>query len=110
MAFEQAAVAAFQAAVRKAGPVVLEPLMRVQVHTPAAALGDSIGDLSRRRGIIHAQDVQGQFCVVEASVPLQEMFGYIGTLRALTSGRGSFNMQFERYAQAPDAVAMRLAA
>lgn len=110
MAFEQAAVAAFQAASRKAHPVVLEPLMQVQVHMPMVALGDVIGDLSRRRGQVYAQEVQGLYGVVQAYVPLQEMFGYIGSLRALTSGRGNFNMQFARYAQAPASIVAKLAA
>lgn len=110
MAFEQAAVAAFQAASRKAHPVMLEPLMQVQVHMPVASLGDVIGDLSRRRAQVYAQEVQGLYGVVQANVALQEMFGYIGSLRALTSGRGNFNMQFARYAQAPASIVANLAA
>lgn len=116
-AFEQAGAQAFYAAMRKATPVLLEPVMCVQVYTPAQMLGSCMGDLSRRRGLIRAQEVQGghqinspdsentRVSVIEASVPLQEMFGYIATLRTLTSGRGSFNMQFECYAQTPQSIA-----
>lgn len=101
MAFEIAAAAAFKEGFARADPVVLEPVMAVEVTTPADHLGDCLGDLSRRRGLIRNQDVRGSACVIEAHVPLREMFGYIGSLRALTSGRASFTMQFDHYAQAP---------
>lgn len=109
MAFELAGAAAFTAAARRAKPVVLEPVMRVEVHTPNDYLGDCVGDLNRRRGLIRAQQMREYDCVIEADVPLQEMFGYIGTLRALTSGRAGFSMQFDHYAAAPAALTERLA-
>jgi elongation factor G len=78
--------------------------MAVEVVTPQAYLGDCIGDLSRRRGEIRAQDNRGNTVTVEAHVPLKEMFGYIGTLRALSSGRAQYTMQFDHYAPAPRSV------
>ena len=110
MAFELAGAAAFAAAARRASPVLLEPVMRVEVQTPNDYLGDCIGDLNRRRGLVRAQHLREHDCVIEADVPLQEMFGYIGTLRALTSGRAGFSMQFDHYAAAPAALAERLVA
>ena len=110
MAFELAGAAAFAAAARRASPVLLEPVMRVEVQTPNDYLGDCIGDLNRRRGLVRAQQLREHDCVIEADVPLQEMFGYIGTLRALTSGRAGFSMQFDHYAAAPAALAERLVA
>ncbi|QNM94836.1 elongation factor G [Chitinimonas koreensis] len=104
LAFELAAAAAFREAMRQAAPVVLEPLMAVELVTPADYLGDCIGDLMRRRGLVRGQSQRGNAAVVEAQVPLQEMFGYIGKLRALSSGRASFTMQFDRYEVAPAAV------
>ncbi len=101
LAFELAAAAAFREAAVKAGPVVLEPLMAVEVTTPSAYLGDVIGDLNRRRGVIRGQDNRGHSAVVEAHVPLREMFGYIGNLRAQSSGRAQYSMQFDHYATAP---------
>lgn len=104
LAFELAAAAAFKEAVRKAEPLLLEPVMAVEVVTPPDYLGDSIGDLNRRRGTIHGQHPLGNASVVEAQVPLKEMFGYIGALRALSSGRAQYSMQFDHYAVAPSAV------
>ena len=104
MAFELAGAAAFQIAVRKAAPVLLEPIMQVEVQTPSDYVGDCIGDLNRRRGQISSQTIQNHGCEIEANVPLQEMFGYIGTLRALTSGRASFSMQFDHYDIAPASI------
>lgn len=101
MAFELAAGAAFREAAAKAGPQVLEPVMAVEVITPADHLGDCIGDLHRRRGMVRGQTVRGNAAVIEAHVPLKEMFGYIGNLRALSSGRAQYTMQFDRYAVAP---------
>jgi elongation factor G len=101
MAFELAAAAAFREAAAKAGPQVLEPVMAVEVITPAEHLGDCIGDLHRRRGLVRGQTVRGNAAVVEAHVPLKAMFGYIGTLRALSSGRAQYSMQFDHYAVAP---------
>jgi elongation factor G len=101
MAFELAAGAAFREAAAKAGPQVLEPVMAVEVITPADHLGDCIGDLHRRRGMVCGQTVRGNAAVIEAHVPLKEMFGYIGNLRALSSGRAQYTMQFDHYAVAP---------
>lgn len=101
MAFELAAAAAFREAAVRAGPQVLEPVMAVEVITPADYLGDCIGDLHRRRGSIRGQTMRGNAAVIDAHVPLKEMFGYIGNLRALSSGRAQYTMQFDHYAVAP---------
>jgi elongation factor G len=108
LAFELAAAAALREAAARAAPVVLEPLMAVEVVTPADHLGDVIGDLNRRRGSIRGQHDRGNAAVVEAHVPLAEMFGYIGTLRALSSGRAQYSMQFDHYAVAPPQVQLHL--
>jgi len=100
LAFELAAVAAFRDAAARAAPQVLEPVMFVEVITPAEYLGDVIGDLHRRRGAIRSQAPRGSASVVQAHVPLKEMFGYIGNLRALSSGRAQYSMQFDHYAVA----------
>ncbi|HSY28639.1 MAG TPA: elongation factor G, partial [Burkholderiaceae bacterium] len=104
MAFELAAAAAFRAAVVKAKPALLEPIMAVEVTTPTNHVGDCIGDLNRRRGLIRSQEQRSSGSVIDAHVPLKEMFGYIGSLRALTSGRAQFSMQFDHYAVAPASV------
>lgn len=106
LAFELAAAAALREAVQKASPVVLEPLMAVEVITPADYLGDIIGDLLRRRGHVHGQDARGNAVVVRADVPLEQMFGYIGHLRALSSGRAQFTMQLDHYAEVPARAAL----
>lgn len=108
LAFELAAAAALREAAAQAAPVVLEPVMAVEVVTPADHLGDAIGDLNRRRGSIHGQLSRGNAAVVEAQVPLSEMFGYIGTLRALSSGRAQYSMQFDHYAVTPPQVQAQL--
>lgn len=105
LAFELAAGAALREAVLKASPRVLEPVMAVEVITPADHLGDVIGDLLRRRGQVLGQDARGNAVVVSAEVPLEQMFGYIGHLRAISSGRAQFTMQLGRYAEAPERVA-----
>lgn len=110
MAFEIAAATAFRNAMRQAAPVVLEPVMGVEVTTPTDHVGDVIGDLNRRRGTIRAQQARGNAAVIDAQVPLQEMFGYIGQLRALTSGRAQFTMQFDHYAPAPATLQKQLIA
>jgi elongation factor G len=101
LAFELSAAAAFREAMAKAAPQVLEPVMAVEVVTPIEYLGDCIGDLHRRRGTIHGQHSRGNAAVIDAHVPLKEMFGYIGSLRALSSGRAQYSMQFDHYAAAP---------
>jgi elongation factor G len=105
VAFELAGAAAFRDAFRKADPVLLEPVMSVAVVVPTTYLGDCIGDISRRRGEIRAQHSRGDAVALDAHVPLKEMFGYIGRLRALTSGRGQYTMHFDHYAPAPAGVA-----
>lgn len=97
MAFELAAMAAFREGFAKAAPQVLEPVMAVEVITPIEYLGDCIGDLNRRRGVVRGQGPRGNAAAIEAEVPLQEMFGYIGSLRALTSGRAQYSMQLAHY-------------
>ena len=103
LAFELAAAAAFREAAARATPLVLEPVMAVEVITPTEHLGDVIGDLHRRRGHVQGQTQRGNASVVTATVPLKEMFGYIGHLRAMTSGRAQYSMQMSHY----DVVAAR---
>ena len=101
LTFEIAARACFREALRLAGPVILEPVMKVEVVTPDDHLGDVIGDINRRRGQIIGQLERGGAIAVEASVPLSEMFGYIGQLRGMTSGRASYTMEFSHYEPVP---------
>ncbi|MBF0393413.1 MAG: elongation factor G [Alphaproteobacteria bacterium] len=105
IAFEIAAKACFREAMRRAGPVLLEPIMKVECVTPEEHLGDIIGDLNRRRGMILGQLDRGTNLAVEAHVPLSEMFGYIGDLRSMTSGRATFTMEFDHYDPVPKNVA-----
>jgi elongation factor G len=105
MTFEIAAKAAFREAVRKAAPILLEPVMRVETVTPQDNLGDVIGDMNRRRGTILEQLERGTNIAVVATVPLSEMFGYIGQLRSMTSGRASYTMEFSHYDPVPRNVA-----
>ncbi|MNT68098.1 Elongation factor G [compost metagenome] len=94
-------MAAFREGFAKAAPQVLEPVMAVEVITPADYLGDAIGDLNRRRGLVRGQGQRGNAATVEAEVPLKEMFGYIGSLRALSSGRAQYSMQLDHYGVVP---------
>jgi elongation factor G len=105
MAFEIAGRSAFKEAMQKAGPQLLEPMMKVEVVTPEEYLGDVIGDLSSRRGIVQGQDDRGNAKVVSANVPLANMFGYINPLRSMSSGRAQFSMVFSHYAPVPQGVA-----
>ncbi|GAA2241374.1 elongation factor G [Herbiconiux moechotypicola] len=105
MAFKIAGSMAFKEAARKASPVLLEPLMAVEVRTPEEYMGDVIGDLNSRRGQIQSMEDASGVKVVRAHVPLSEMFGYIGDLRSKTSGRAVYSMTFESYAEVPKAVA-----
>jgi elongation factor G len=105
IAFEIAARACFREGIRKANPILLEPVMKVEVVTPENHLGDVIGDLNRRRGLILGQLDRGLNLAVEAHVPLSEMFGYIGDLRSMTSGRATFTMEFSHYEPVPRQVA-----
>jgi elongation factor G len=101
LTFEIAARACFREALRLAGPVLLEPVMKVEVVTPDDNLGDVIGDINRRRGQVVGQLERGSAIAVEATVPLSEMFGYIGQLRGMTSGRASYTMEFSHYEPVP---------
>ena len=105
VAFEIAAKGAFRQSMPKAGPQLLEPVMKVDVFTPDDHVGDVIGDLNRRRGMIKDQEAGNTGVRVKADVPLSEMFGYIGHLRTMTSGRGQFSMEFSHYAPCPTNVA-----
>ncbi|MEB3272360.1 MAG: elongation factor G [Prochlorothrix sp.] len=105
IAFEIAAKAAYRQSMPKAKPQLLEPVMKVDVFTPDDHVGDVIGDLNRRRGMIKSQDPGATGIRVKADVPLSEMFGYIGDLRTMTSGRGQFSMEFSHYAPCPSNVA-----
>jgi elongation factor G len=105
LTFEIAAKACFREAMRKAGPILLEPVMKVETVTPGDYLGDVIGDLNRRRGMIQDQLERGANIAVVATVPLSEMFGYIGQLRSMTSGRASYTMEFSHYEPVPKNVA-----
>ena len=105
MAFELATKAAYRQSIPKAGPQLLEPIMKVDVYTPEDHVGDVIGALNRRRGMIKSQDTGPTGTRVNASAPLADMFGYIGDLRTMTSGRGQFSMEFSHYAPCPNNVA-----
>ena len=105
VAYELAARAAYRQTVPKAGPQLLEPIMKVDVFTPDDHVGDVIGDLNRRRGMIKSQEPGATGVRVKADCPLSEMFGYIGDLRTMTSGRGQFSMEFSHYAPCPSNVA-----
>jgi elongation factor G len=105
MAFKIAGSMAYKEAARKAGPVILEPIMAVEVRTPEEYMGDVIGDLNSRRGQIASMEDASGVKVVRASVPLSEMFGYVGDLRSKTSGRAVYSMTFETYNQVPTKVA-----
>lgn len=105
VAFELAARGAFRQSIPKAGAQLLEPVMLVDVFTPEDHVGDVIGDLSRRRGMIAGQEAGATGVRIKADVPLSEMFGYIGSLRTMTSGRGQFSMEFKNYMPCPSSVA-----
>lgn len=110
MAFKVAGSQALKEAARKAGPVILEPLMAVEVTTPEEYMGDVIGDLNSRRGQIQAMEERSGARVVKALVPLSEMFGYIGDLRSRTQGRANFSMVFDSYAEVPANVSKEIIA
>lgn len=105
LAFEIAARAAFREGLPKCGPVLLEPIMKVEVVTPEEYMGDVIGDLSSRRGNVTGMDSRGNARVVDAMVPLSSMFGYVNTLRSMSQGRAQYSMQFDHYEQVPANVA-----
>jgi elongation factor G len=110
LAFKIAGSMAFKEGARKASPVLLEPMMAVEVTTPEDYMGDVIGDINSRRGQIQAMDERSGARVVKALVPLSEMFGYVGDLRSKTSGRASYSMQFDSYAEVPRNVAEEIIA
>ncbi len=105
IAFEIAAKSAYRQSIPKAGPQLIEPIMKVDVFTPEDHVGDVIGDLNRRRGMIKSQEPGTTGVRIKADVPLSEMFGYIGDLRTMTSGRGQFSMEFSHYLACPKNVA-----
>jgi len=110
MAFKIAGSMAFKEAARQAHPIILEPIMEVEVVTPSDFLGDVIGDLSSRRGKIGGMTQRGDAQVVAADVPLAEMFGYSTELRSMTQGRAVYSMQFDHYEEVPKAVAEQIVA
>src|SRR5687767_8974008 len=110
MAFKIAGSMGFKEAARKADPALMEPMMAVEVTTPEENMGDVIGDLNSRRGMIQAMEERSGVRVVKALVPLSEMFGYVGDLRSKTQGRASYSMQFDSYAEVPGNVAKEIIA
>jgi elongation factor G len=110
LAFEICARAALREALQKGSPVLLEPIMKVEVVTPEDYTGSVIGDLNSRRGQIQGQDMRGNANVVNAMVPLANMFGYVSNLRSMSQGRATFTMQFDHYEQVPSAVAAEIQA
>ncbi|RMD60902.1 elongation factor G, partial [Candidatus Parcubacteria bacterium] len=109
IAFKIAGSIAFQEAAKQAAPIILEPIMKVQVIAPAEFLGEITGDLNSRRGKIESIEDRANTKVIEAKVPLAEMFGYATQLRSMTQGRGSFNMEFDHYAQVPKSIEAEIA-
>jgi elongation factor G len=104
LSFEICAKAAFREACRKAKPVLLEPIMKIEVVTPEQYMGDIVGDLNRRRGMIEGMDSKAGAQIIKAKVPLSEMFGYVTQLRTISSGRASSTMEFSHYADTPKGV------
>ena len=105
LAFKLAAILAFKDGMRKASPALLEPMMAVEVETPEDYMGDVMGDLNRRRGIIQGMDDVAGIKAIKAEVPLAEMFGYATDLRSMSQGRATYTMEFKHYAEAPKSVA-----
>jgi elongation factor G len=110
IAFEVAAKAAYRQTLPKCAPILLEPIMKVDVFVPDAHVGDTIGDLNRRRGMMKSQESGATAVRIKADVPLSEMFGYIGDLRTMTSGRGQYSMEFSHYSPCPRNVAEQVIA
>jgi elongation factor G len=104
-AFKMAASMAFKDGMRQAHPALLEPMMAVEVETPEEFMGNVVGDLASRRGIVHGMDDVAGVKVIKAEVPLSEMFGYSTTLRSLSQGRATYTMEFKHYTEAPKTVA-----
>jgi elongation factor G len=105
LAFEICARGALREALQRGSPVLLEPIMKVEVVSPEEYLGSVIGDLNSRRGQIMGTDTRGNAQVINATVPLANMFGYVNQLRSMSQGRANYTMQFSHYAQVPQAVA-----
>jgi elongation factor G len=110
LSFEICAKLAYKEACKKAKPILLEPIMKVEVITPDANMGDVVGDLNKRRGMIEGMDSKGGAQVVRAKVPLSEMFGYVTTLRTISSGRASSTMEFSHYSEAPKNISEEVVA
>ena len=110
MCFEIAARAAFREGMRQANPKLLEPVMKVEVVTPEEYMGDIIGDLNSRRGMVNGMDQRANARVIDAQVPLANMFGYVNTLRSLSQGRAQFTMEFDHYAEVPKEIADKVKA
>ncbi len=110
LAFEIASRAALREGLQKGGSVLLEPIMKVEVVTPEDYTGSVIGDLNSRRGQIQGQDMRGNANVINAMVPLANMFGYVNNLRSFSQGRATFTMQFDHYEQVPNNVAQEVQA
>ena len=110
MAFKIAGSMALKEAARQAKPVLLEPIMAVEVVTPEDYMGDVIGDLSVATGQVEGMEQRGTHQVVNAKVPLAEMFGYVGDLRSRTQGRATYTMQFDSYQQVPESIAQEIVA
>jgi elongation factor G len=108
MAFKLAGSMAFKEAVKKADPVILEPMMKVEVEVPEEYMGDVIGDLNRRRGQINSMEDRHGLKVINAYVPLSEMFGYSTDLRSATQGRGTYAMEFDHYEEVPNNIAKEI--
>jgi len=104
MAFKIAGSMGFKEGFGKAGPVLLEPIMKVEIVTPEDYLGDVMGDVSRRRGILQGQDDSPSGKIINAMIPLGEMFGYATSLRSMSQGRATFTMEFDHYAEAPSNI------
>ena len=108
LSFEICARVAFRNALRKCGPVLMEPIMSLEVVTPEDYMGDVVGDLNRRRGQIVDMDSKGNARIIKAKVPLAEQFGYVTVLRTLTSGRATSSMEFSHYAEVPANLAKEI--
>jgi elongation factor G len=108
IAFELCAKEGFRAAANKAKPVLMEPIMKMEVTTPEEYMGGIIGDLNRRRGLVKGQETKNAAVVIKADVPLSEMFGYVTHLRTISSGRASSAMEFSHYTPAPSNIAAKV--
>ena len=108
MAFKVAASLAFKEGMKKADPVILEPIMKVEIEMPDEYLGDVLGNVNRRRGMVAGTETRNGQQVIDATIPLSEMFGYATDLRGLTQGRGSFNMEFSHYSEVPKNIAEKV--